>query len=335
MVRNTMLATMLGVALGATAVYAQDLMEEKMVRFEPSVQVIGLENGGLSVTKPGEMIPTPGVSYKAYPYGSIFEVGDGVKCRLRFSDLTYAVVKGPAKLTPIASDLFSKVVLDVARGDVNLSVDTRAQPGQFTVVTPMGSFTSLQGTSRLHVGDISNAEVDENDFSFRTLSGTAVFGGLHYKMGNMTQANAFFSGDATSVTSNGKIFRDTQIEGVSGEVVTELPMGAENKIDFSLTPGSVVKITRAKHPGSNNWVVSVLTLFANGVAQNYFCYVEGRGAEYATGDLVGEVLPEETEEELGEEGGEDDLFGDDESDDMGGGDSLDDFGDDFGDDEQF
>ena len=321
MVRNTMLATVLGVMLGATVVYAQDVVEEQMVRFEPAVQVIGLENGGLTVLKPGEKIATPGVSYKAYPYGSAFEVAAGVKCRLRFSDLTYAVVRGPAKLTPVASDMFRKVVLDVAYGDVNFSVDKRAQAGQFTVVTPMGSFTSLQGTSRLHVGKITSEVVGEDDFSFRTLSGTAVFGGLHYKMAGMTQANAFVSGDEIKETASGKVFRDTCIEGVSGEVATEIPMGADKKIDFSLTPGAVVKITRAKQPGSNNWVVSVLTLFANGAAQNYFCYVEGRSAEYATGDLLSEVLPEEDEDGEGEGEEADDSDSSDASD------GLDDFGD--------
>ena len=317
MARNGMLSIALGVMLGATAVYAQDDLEMKMVRFEPSVQVLALEQGGLTVEKPGKAAEAA-VCYKAYPYGSTFTVADGVKCRLRFSDLSFAVVTGPAVVKPMAADMFRKVILDVTRGDFNLSVDQRAQAGQFTVLTPMGSFTSIQGTAKLYVGgDVAGGTIDDGDFSFRTLSGTAVFGGLHYKMANMTQANAFLSGDAQKMTIDGKVFRDTRLEGVSGGVTTAIPMGGDKAIDFALTPGAVVKITRAKNPGSDNWVVSVLTLYADGKAKNYFCYVENRSEEYATGDLLGEVLPEDEESDDEESDAEDEdaeMSGDDSGD---------------------
>jgi hypothetical protein len=319
MVRNMMFATMLGVMLGATAVYAQDA-EEKLVRFEPSVQVIGLENGGLKVLKPGKTVAEDGISYKAYPYGTVFEVADGVKCRIRFSDLTNAVVRGPAKVTPLSKDLFHKVVLKVDQGDVNLSVDQRAAPEQFTIDTPMGMFTSIQGLVRLHIGDIADGEIDENDFSFRAMSGKAVFVGKHYSMANMTTANAFTSGDTTVSASNGKIFHDTRLTGVSAEVMTSLKAGGENNVDFGLAPGSTIKITRAKDSQTGNWVVSVLTLYADGKAKNYFCYVDGRSSEYATGDLLNEVLPEDEEEGEGEEAEE-------EEDSVLNADGLDDFGD--------
>ncbi len=324
MVRNMMLATVFGVLLSATAVYAQDAGEEKAIRFEPSVQILGLENGGLTVLKPGAEAPVNAIPYKAYPYGSKFVLADGVKCRLRFSDLSYAIVKGPAKFMPTATDAYQKVALDVEKGDVNFSIDDRALQGQFTVITPMGSFTSLKGGSRLRVGEISEeGEIDDDDFSFRVMSGSAVFSGLHYAMNDMSQANAFRSADSVVTTATGKEFRDTRIVGVSGEVKTALPMGGEAMSDLSVNPGTIVKITRARQPGSNNWVVSVLTLYANGLAQNYFCYVEGRSQEYATGELVGELLPEEDEEGDGEEGEDGEDVDADAS-----GEGMDDFGDD-------
>lgn len=319
MVRNTMLATVFGVLLSTTAIYAQDLGEEKAIRFEPSVQVLGLENGGMTITKPGETTPIAAVSYKAYPYNSVFTLNPGVKCRLRFSDLSYVIVTGPAKVTPVASDVFKKIVLNVERGDFEISVDERAQAGQFSVVTPMGSFTSLKGTSQLYVGDLTKGTIEEDDFTFRTMSGSAVFGGMHYAMKDMPQANAFRTTETAMKTAKGKEFRDTRLVGVSGEVKTTLPMGGDSVVDLGVSPGTIVKITRARQPGSDNWVVSVLTLFANGVAQNYFCYVEGRSAEYATGELLAEVLPEDEE---AEDGDEEDLDG--ESDEDG----MDDLGDD-------
>ena len=158
MARNGMLSIALGVMLGATAVYAQDDLEMQMVRFEPSVQVLALEQGGLTVEKPGKAAEAA-VCYKAYPYGSTFTVAEGVKCRLRFSDLSFAVVTGPAVVKPMAADMFRKVILDVTRGDFNLSVDQRAQAGQFTVLTPMWISTSMPSFSRVMACLVSNTEV--------------------------------------------------------------------------------------------------------------------------------------------------------------------------------
>lgn len=280
-----MMVAALGSLLGAGVVYAQEAPEAKPARFDAMVRVMDLERGTLTATKPGQ--PAEKVlSYKAYPYGTIFEADAQAKFRVMFSDLSYAVVKGPARFIPRASDEWRKVALEVTRGDVNLSIEQRAQPGQFTLVTPLGTFTSLQGMSKLHVGDVAKRTVTEEDFSFRTLSGNAVYEGLHYKMTGMTQANAFVSADAKEMLA-------TTLTGKLGEVKMDIPSGDGKATAFSLTPGATVKITRAKAKGSDNWVVSVLTLYANGEAKNYFCYVENRGADYATGELIAEVLPEE------------------------------------------
>jgi hypothetical protein len=317
MVRNMMLATVFGALLSATAVYAQEETEGKMVRFEPAVQVRALEKGGMTVLKPSETKPIAALPYKAYPYGSTFTLDAGATCRLYFSGLSYMTLTGPAKVTPIASDAYQKVVLDVQRGEMKMSIDERSMSGQFTVKTPMGSFTSLKGTSKLYVGDIADGEVGADDFSYAVESGVAVFEGLHYGMNEMTQANAFRASESATKTASGKEFRDTVLVGASGEVKTALPMGGENKGTVSIAPGTTLRVTRARHPSSKNWVVSVLTLYPNGRAQNYFCYVDGRGDEYATGDLLDEMMPQEEEElEEGEEGSSDEEMSD-EADDLG------------------
>ncbi len=290
--RNAMMAVALGSMFGAGVVCAQEAQEPKPARFDAMVRVMDLEHGTLTVTKPGQPAEKA-MSYRAYPYGSVFEADAGARFRVMFSDLTYAVVKGPARFVPRASDEWRKVAVEVQRGDLNLSVEPRAQPGQFTLVTPLGTFTSLQGMSKLHVGDVAKGAVTEEDFSFHTLSGNAVYEGLHYKMTGMTQANAFVSADAGGMVSSALV-------GKSGEVKMEIPAGNGKSTAFSLTPGATVKITRAKAKGSDNWVVSVLTLYANGEAKNYFCYVENRGEGYATGELIAEVLPEEEGAEAAE-----------------------------------
>ncbi len=283
-------ALILCVAMGA---YAQD--EEagtKPERFEALVRVTDISMPGtLKVTRPGVTTAEPVQVFKAYPYESTFTLEKGATCRLFFSDMTYTVVLGPATFKPVAGDEWRKVDVQAQMGTYNFSVDSRVLPGQFSVTTPLGTFSEMQGMSRVHVGDIKAGTVTADDFSFRVLSGTAKFNGLHYSMSGMTQANYF-----TEANSEGLLMSD--IKGRVGEVKMNLPTSGDGKnMDFALTPGTTVKITRAKAQGSKNWTVSVLTLFANGEAQNYFCYVENRGDGYYTGELIAELLPEEEEGE--------------------------------------
>lgn len=317
MVRRIVKLMMLGMVLCASVVYAQDeTAEAKKIRFEALVKVVELQ-GSLQVKLPNATESIPAISYKAYPYGSVFTATDKTRFRVIFSDLTYMVIQGPVTFTPRTSDMWQKVSVEVQRGDFNIAVDQRAQPEQFEIVTPLGAFTSLRGMSKLHVGDIAKGTVTKEDFSFRTLSGEATFAGLHYTMSGMTQANAFVSADIEGLYAS-------DVTGRSGEVKMDLPAGGGKNTPFSLTPGATVKITRAKARGSDNWVVSVLTLYANGEAKNYFCYVENRGEGFYTGELIAEVLPEE--EELDAEGDEmleDDL--EESDDDFGVADELTDF----------
>lgn len=306
MVRKVVRMMMLGVVLCASVICAQDEADTpKKVRFDALVKVVDLQ-GALQVKLPNATEFVAAMPYKAYPYGTVFTATDKARFRVIFSDLTYMVIQGPVTFTPVASDLWQKVSIQVKRGDFNVSVDQRAQPEQFEIVTPLGTFASLRGMSKLHVGDIAKGVVTKEDFSFRTLSGEAVFNGLHYSMANMTQANAFVSADVDG-------FYSSDVMGRSGEVKMDLPSGGGKNTPFSLTPGATVKITRAKARASDNWVVSVLTLYANGEAKNYFCYVENRGDGYCTGELIAEVLPEEVPvEDDGTDEGEDNLFASDE-----------------------
>lgn len=306
MVRKIVKLMVLGMALCASVVYAQDEAEApKNVRFDALVKVVELQ-GSLQVTLPDATGPIAAIPYKAYPYGTTFTATDKTRFRVIFSDLTYMVIQGPVSFVPRASDLWQKVSVEVQRGDFNIAVDQRAQPEQFEIVTPLGTFASLRGMSKLHVGDITKGTVAKEDFSFRTLSGEAVYEGLHYTMTGLTQANAFISADAEGLSSS-------DVVGRSGEVKMDIPSGDGKITPFSLTPGATVKITRAKARASDNWVVSVLTLYANGEAKNYFCYVENRGEGFATGELIAEVLPEEEEiPEEGDESEEDDLLSSDE-----------------------
>ncbi|MEG2725468.1 MAG: hypothetical protein RR982_06440 [Kiritimatiellia bacterium] len=323
MTKNVWTIAILALLLSVGRASAQDAApapaEVKLVRFSPAVEVKDLESGTLTVLKPGEKKAIFALPYKAYPYGSKFESSADARFKIYFSDSTYAVIKGVANFSAKQENEYRKIVLDIARGDVNLSVEQRAQADQFSILTPLGIFSSLRGMSKLHVGAIGKGVVGENDFSFRTLSGSAIFNGLHFAMQGMVQANAFSA-------NNGVGMQSSAVVGKIGEVKMELPSGAGKTANFDLTPGATVKITRAKAKGSNNWVVSVLTLYANGQAKNYFCYVENRGEGFATGDIIGDMLPEEapesTEEKPAETSGATPAADDAQMDDFDDGDTL-------------
>ena len=318
MVRKPMMLVALGVLLGAQVVYAQEAGEAKLVRFEALAKVGDLvatdKGAGVTVLKPGAQVAVAAVPYKAYPYGTVFTVPEGAKVRVNLETFTYMVVRGPAKFSPKSNEDWTAVTVAADYGEFNIAVDDRVQPGQFQVVTPLGTFGAMVGRSKLQMDPVRpGEELGEENFSFRLLSGTANFQGKHFTVPELTQANAFTGAEASVGL--------TELTGRVGEMKLDLPSGAGKTTEFPLQPGSSVKITRAKAKGSDNWTVSVLTLYNNGKAKNYFAYVENRGDGFRTGELFDEVFAEEEEgEELGEEGA-------DEGTSASAGDDFDDFGD--------
>ncbi len=303
MVRKPMMLVALSVLLGAQMVYAQEAEEAKPVRFEAFVKVTESTSGeagdAIQVRKPGAAEPTALVPYKAYPYGTVFTLAnEAARMRVNVEAFTYATVRGPAKFTFKSNADWTAVTLAADYGDFSFSVDDRVQPGQFQVVTPLGTFGSLTGRSKLQMDPVRpGEEFGEENFSFRLISGTASFQGKHFTAPELTQANAFTGAEASAEL--------TELTGRVGEVKLDLPSGAGKTTEFPLQPGSSVKITRAKAKGSDNWTVSVLTLYNNGKAKNYFAYVENRGEGFRTGELFEEVFAEEeAAEELGEESAE-------------------------------
>lgn len=318
MVRKPMMLVALSVLLGAQMVYAQEAEEAKQVRFDALAKVNELSGDAASVTvlKPGATEATALVPYKAYPYNTVFTVAEGTKLRVNFEPFTYVVVRGPAKFTPKSNADWSAVTVAADYGDFNIAVDDRVQPGQFQLATPLGTFGSMVGRSKLRMAQVAPGEaLSEDNFSFRLLSGTASFQGKHFAAAELGQANAFTAAEATAGL--------TEISGHVGEVKIDLPSGAGKTTTFPLQPGSMVKITRAKARASDNWTVSVLTLYNNGKAKNYFAYVENRGEGFRTGELFEEVFAEEEEgEELGDEADTGDASADDDFGDFGDGDLI-------------
>ncbi len=326
MIRRVMVLVALGAMLSAGTVYAQEEGEEvELVTYDPMVRVMDLpcantaEAGCVMAHLPNANAPIAAIENKAYPYGTTFTVAPKVTLRVTFSETVFMTVRGPAVFTPKASDSWTKVAVEVQKGDFNFATGKRITADQFSITTPLGTFGSVQGLARLHVGEIADGTVAKDDFSFRLLEGSAVFKGLHYSMDALSKADTFRSIDAEGMTQS-------QIFGEVGEVEMNLMMSGDGKnLPFALTPGATVKITREKAPGSDNWTVAVLTLYANGEAQNYFCYVENRGEGFYTGELIAEIFEsgDEEEEEEGAEG--DSGYGSDSEDEMP--EEMSDFGD--------
>ncbi len=324
MVQKMMLSMVLGVALSASTVYAQEDGEAaEPMSFSPLVRIMDIPateaKGCVTALLPNATETVTVEDYKAYPYGTTFTVAPMVTLRAVFAETVFLTVRGPAVFTPQIKDNWTKVNVEVRKGDYNFTTGKRVLEDQFTITTPLGSFDKVQGLVRLHVGDIAQGTVAKDDFSFRLIEGTANFKGLNYSMAPLSKADAFHSADASDM-------QQSQIFGDVGEVDMNIPMSGDGKnLPFSLTPGATVKITRAKAPGSDNWTVAVLTLYANGKAQNYFCYVENRGEGYYTGELIAEIFPEEEEGEDGENDDGEDSYDMNAADDVP--DEMSDFGD--------
>ncbi len=277
--------------------YAQDeftlpaVEEARVARFDPMVRVMDYEaqTGRISVAVP-DMAPVQAESYKAYPYGSTFDVAPGVRCKLFFRGTTYVAVRGPAKITALQENDWSRVTLDVAYGDMNIFVDRQVQDKQFSIKTPLGSLEDVHGLCKLRMEKPTDGLFKGKDFNFLAQAGSARFVAQSVTTQPLANSSGFY-------VEGGKPESMTMV-GAAGEVKLDFPAGNGATTTFSLTPGASAKITRAQPMGSKNWVVSVLTLHANGQAKDYFCYVENRdGKHFATGQILEQMLASEDDKE--------------------------------------
>lgn len=285
-------------ALAAGTVFAQDVAPVvKPVRFAPMVRVMDLESGTVLVMSEGKE-PTEAVTYRAYPYGSTFDVAAGIVCKFYFTDASYISVRGPARFRAEQADEWRQVILTVDYGDINIYVERSVEGNQFVVKTPLGTFERIVGLCRLHLEAVSaDGSIAPGGLVFRAQSGSAVC----TAPGVTTQPMA--NGSAFSIEGSPN---DFCLVGVSSEVKADIQAGGDTVTPFSLTPGARIRVKREKPAGSDNHAISVLTLYANGQAQNYFCFVENRtGDLYVTGDILEKMLasanPEEDEKENEEE----------------------------------
>ncbi len=284
--------------VATSALHAQDEMiavqEPRPVRFDPLVRVMDYNKstGMVSVYPAGATTPEQAQTFKGYPYGTVMEVGEGVRCKFFFKDTTYMVVRGPARFTPKQTNDWNNVNLAVDYGEINLFVERQVEPNQFTITTPLGTFEDVRGLCKLRIAKLSEIHPHyvNDDFYFLAQVGSARFVGHNIATQPLANSTAFYIEGGTEAA--------TTLVGAAGEVKLDLPAGNGNTTPFSLTPGARAKITREKPAGSKNWVVSVLTLYANGQAQDYFCYVENReGNAFATGQILSQMLaPEESDE---------------------------------------
>lgn len=269
--------------LAVGTVYAQDAVPAvKPVRFAPLVRVMDLESGTVTV-KPESGEPFAAVTYKAYPFGSTFDVSAGTVCKFYFTDASYISVRGPARFRADQSDEWRKVTLTADYGDINIYVERSVEGDQFAVATPLGTFGRIVGLCRLHLEPVAaDGRIAPGGLVFRAQSGTAVYS----VPGVTTQPMANGSAMAVEGTPS-----DLTLVGVSSEVKADIQAGAGNVTPFSLTPGARIRVKREKPAGSDNHAISVLTLYANGQAQNYFCFVENRSGDvFVTGEILEQML---------------------------------------------
>lgn len=350
MISKSFVMALLGSMLCAGVAFAQEEEpEQKLLRFEPAVRVILLTPAPEQVaatdadatakpktkvpdmlaTLPGATVAEPLQPYKAYPYGTSYEVREGVRFRINLSTLTFAIARGPAKFTVVSDEGNQYVTIIMDQGDFNFSVDRNAVAGQFQVETPIGRFVALSGMSKLHIGN-PDALTEEDPFTFRAIDGQASFL-LDYEKNakdtepiysckvDLDREEAFVAVRDPKVTSTDIIENSpflqspnvvsTVLTGKLGDVTLTIPISGNGKTtELGISPGISVRVVSAVPRGSENKAIFVLPLTPS--TENYYGYVERRGEGFYGDRTVWEEGWKPAEEE-GEDVDGQDLAGDD------------------------
>lgn len=349
MISKSFVMALLGSMLCAGVAFAQEEEpEQKLLRFEPAVRVILLTPAPEQTTttdaaavKSNKKVPdmlakVPGATeaeplqpYKAYPYGTSYEVREGVRFRINLSALTFAIARGPAKFTVLSDDVNQYVTVIMDQGDFNFSVDRNAVAGQFQVETPIGRFVAMSGMSKLHIGN-PDALTEEDPFTFRAIDGQASFL-LDYEKSakdaepiysckvDLDREEAFVAVRDPNVTSTDIIENSpflqspnvvsTVLTGKLGDVTLTIPISGNGKTtSMGISPGISVRVVSAVPRGSDNKAIFVLPLTPS--TENYYGYVERRGEGFYGDRTVWEEGWKPAEEE-GEDADGQDLADDD------------------------
>ncbi len=295
---NFSLAALLAVATCVpTLAFAQDVAKTEEAapvkrRFDAHVMLREWEGGACTVQLPGQTTTIAARNYKAYPYGTrITLTNDGDNkarsLKLYFSSSDYVQLVGEGSVTLVNEPGTYRAGIVLNRGTLQVTLDPSIPQDLFYVNTASGNFTSIAGGAKIVVSPTMSKSKERTpavNLSVELSNGEAKFQGQNFFIPKMIIGQGFTCATYADNT-------ETHLEGGSSDFLVNLDNGSDTPTKFAFGAGGLVKFSRRKAK-SGRWVVSVLTISGGGTAKNFFSYVDGNPA-IRTGELIGEVLPEE------------------------------------------
>ena len=266
----------------APAAAEQQVQTDKL--FSPLVRVMNIQ-GVCEVNNPDVGQFAPAQNDKAYPLGTAFRTGLGSSAILVFSAQESVQLLASTEVIAACPDKKPEArIVRLVSGKIKTSLRDTLSEGCFGIETPNASCKNLAGRGEYTLTTEDNTET----FQAGTITGSARIVGPQYEIPALRAANT-----ANIQTAADHSF--SRLTSVSGDFATILQKGAEEPVNFAMSPKAVIKIWRENAPVGGRAIISTLVVSPTGIARHRFAYAEGR-PNLATGELIEPVADEKMED---------------------------------------
>lgn len=262
------------------------------VRMFTTLPLCSLVSGTAEVKLPTETDWTAAEEGKFYPLGSSFRTLEGGRMVVAFGVENKVTIEGRSSFATRAQALDVKTrTIELREGTLAIDLSLKLPEGAFSVVAPGFVIRSLAGESS--IGYANKGDGDLVDV--RCVTGTLSIRGRHFDVPAMRAAD-----EVEIRTSRDQLI--TVLSGKSGDFVSKLDRGIVTTnvigddgevsrkteaawLDWHLSVGTQVRISRLVPSIGERLSVAVMTFDAAGKLRNNFAFSEGR-AEVNSGELV-------------------------------------------------
>ena len=252
--------------------------------FDPLVRVMNIQ-GLCEVNNPDVGQFAPAQDNKAYPLGTVFRTGlDGAAVLVFSAQETVQIFSSSEVVAACPEKNPDGRVVRLVSGKIKTSLRDNLPEGSFGVETQNASCKNLSGRGEYTL----TADADGETFQAGTVTGTTRIEGPQFQIPALRAANTVNIQTATDRSFS-------RMTSVSGDFSILLSKGAEDPVNFTMSPKAVVKIWRENAPVGGRAIISTLVVSPTGIARHRFAYAEGR-ANLATGELVEQPDAEKKEE---------------------------------------
>ncbi len=247
--------------------------------------------GQVDVKRPGSQTWEPIEEGRFYALGSSYRTQADGELTIKFGKEIDVDLKGNASFATVAQPLSEKGrTIALLSGTILIRLPHTLPDGLFTVTAPGFKTVNAKGNSSYAYAP--SPDGDGFTALVRCVTGDLNIQGAHFEIVGMKAAN-----EVKIRTSKDQLF--TGLTGVSGDCQVKLDQGCflvkdyatgethqeERKLDWTLSPQTVVRIHRAMPALGEKLAVSVMTFDAAGVMRNRCAFVENT-VEVNSGELV-------------------------------------------------